>query len=118
MGRIGRSTTCAEGLALDLGIKQTAASNRLEKLRSLGLLTRKKNGRAWDYRAVKSPARIPTVDAEEPVEAWRTDGHGNWYGVARLKTSKGIGVPVTEIVYSPHGKPIARVMKPAPEVTK
>lgn len=53
MATIGRGTWSAEEIAIDMGIANTAANNRLEKLRGLGLLRRKKNYRHWDYRAAK-----------------------------------------------------------------
>jgi hypothetical protein len=37
-------------------------------------------------------------DIDDAVEAWRTDGQGNWYGVARLVSTGGLGVPVTDII--------------------
>lgn len=41
--------------------------------------------------------RLMPSQPEEPVDLWRTDGHGHWYGVAKLDSSDGIGVPVTGI---------------------
>jgi hypothetical protein len=49
--------------------------------------------------------RIVKAPSEEPVEEWRTDDHGSWYGVALLTASGGLGVPVTDIIACPYGKP-------------
>jgi hypothetical protein len=49
--------------------------------------------------------RIVKAPSEEPVEEWRTDDHGSWYGVALLTASGGLGVPVTDIIACPYGVP-------------
>ena len=41
----------------------------------------------------------------QQVEAWRTDGHGRFYGVSRLATTGGLGVPETDFIENPLGKP-------------
>lgn len=42
-------------------------------------------------------------DPSEPVEAWRTDGHGTWYGVNKLAATDGLGVPMTDLFNCPYG---------------
>lgn len=40
-----------------------------------------------------------------PVEVWRTDGHGTWYGVNNVAASGGLGEPATPFIECPYGEP-------------
>ena len=53
----------------------------------------------------KTQTRRPLKPHLQQVEAWRTDGHGRFYGVSRLATTGGLGVPETDFIESPLGKP-------------
>jgi hypothetical protein len=53
----------------------------------------------------KTQTRRPLKPHLQHVEAWRTDGHGRFYGVSRLATTGGLGVPETDFIESPLGKP-------------
>lgn len=48
-------------------------------------------------------AMMPQPAPAEPIEVWRTDGHGLWYGAARLESTGGLGLPVTELIECPYG---------------
>jgi len=51
--RLRGGRTAPELLDQFPGVGVTALNNRLEKLRALGLVTRKREGRAWRYWAAK-----------------------------------------------------------------
>lgn len=53
----------------------------------------------------KTQTRRPLKPHMQHVDAWRTDGHGRFYGVSRLATTGGLGVPETDFIESPLGKP-------------